>query len=753
MVKVREEQPVRQDGSVDLELWLERLQTQIEIKDAARFLNACQIVQAAVDETDEEFDDWSTEQGALMIGLEMVQILADLQQDEDALIAAVLYRAVRERKLPLERVKSRFGNTVAHLIEGVLQMAAIASRKNPRDEDPVLGNATQTDNVRKMLVAMIDDVRVALIKLAERTCAIRAVKNADRRKRYLVAREVFDIYAPLAHRLGIGHIKWELEDLSFRYLKPNDYKHIAELLSEKRLDRQHFIDDVVTLLRARLLEASIDGEVAGRAKHIYSIWRKMQRKNIDFSQVYDVRAVRILVPEVRDCYTVLGIVHGLWRNIPHEFDDYIASPKPNGYRSLHTAVFGPESKALEIQIRTFQMHEEAELGVCAHHLYKGTDVASRQDGYEEKISWLRQVLEWHDDIGETESLGDMLRTDVAQDRVYVFTPDGHVIDLPAGATPVDFAYRVHTEIGHRCRGARISGRIVPLNRRLQTGDQVEVMTSSEERPSRDWLNANLGFVYTSRARAKIAHWFKTQARDQNVEAGKDMIVREFKRLALNASHMDLEQIAAYLKYPSEEDMCAAVGAGDLRLSQIINAAQRREEEAERDSQLDLEVPIQRASKPKKTSSGVSILGVGNLMTQFASCCKPVPGDPIAGFITQGRGVSIHHAQCAELERLREREANRILNVDWDDGAEITYPVDIVIEAYDRSGLLRDVMIILANEKVNILGANTLTDRQNNQAHLELTLEIGRLDKLGKVMDKINQIPNVNDVHRKRTSVH
>ncbi len=753
MVKVREEQPVRQDGSVDLELWLERLQTQIEIKDPARFLNACQIVQSVVEATDEESDDWASEQGALQVGMEMVQILADLQQEEDALLAAILYRAVREGKLSLERVKSRFGNKVSHLIEGVLQMAAIASRKNPRDEDPVLGNTTQTDNVRKMLVAMIDDVRVALIKLAERTCAIRAVKNADRRKRYLVAREVFDIYAPLAHRLGIGHIKWELEDLSFRYLKPNDYKHIAELLSEKRLDRQQFIDDVVTLLRARLIDAEIDGEVAGRAKHIYSIWRKMQRKNIDFSQVYDVRAVRILVPEVRDCYTVLGIVHGLWRNIPHEFDDYIASPKPNGYRSLHTAVFGPESKALEIQIRTFQMHEEAELGVCAHHLYKGTDVAARQDGYEEKISWLRQVLEWHEDLGETESLGDMLRTDVAQDRVYVFTPDGHVIDLPAGATPVDFAYRVHTEIGHRCRGARISGRIVPLNRKLQTGDQVEVMTSSEERPSRDWLNANLGFVYTSRARAKVAHWFKAQARDQNVEAGKDMIVREFKRLALNATHMDLEQIATYLKFAAEEDLCAAVGAGDLRLSQVINAAQRKEEEAERESQLDLDIPRQRRSKPKSTSSGVSILGVGNLMTQFASCCKPVPGDPIAGFITQGRGVSIHNAECAELERLREREANRILSVDWDDGAEITYPVDIVIEAFDRSGLLRDVMVILANERVNVLGANTLTDKQNNQAHLELTLEIGRLDKLGKVMDKINQIPNVNDVHRKRTSVH
>jgi len=604
-----------------------------------------------------------------------------------------------------------------------------------------------------MLVAMIDDVRVALIKLAERTCAIRAVKNADRRKRYLVAREVFDIYAPLAHRLGIGHIKWELEDLSFRYLKPNDYKHIAELLSEKRLDRQQFIDDVVTLLRAKLIEADIDGDVAGRAKHIYSIWRKMQRKNIEFSQVYDVRAVRILVPEVRDCYTVLGIVHGLWRNIPHEFDDYVASPKPNGYRSLHTAVFGPESKALEIQIRTYQMHEEAELGVCAHHLYKGTDVASRQDGYEEKISWLRQVLEWHDDLGETESIGDMLRGDVAQDRVYVFTPDGHVIDLPAGATPVDFAYRVHTEIGHRCRGARISGRIVPLNRRLQTGDQVEVMTAREERPSRDWLNANLGFVYTSRARAKIAHWFKTQAREQNADAGKDMILKEFKRLALNTSDMDLEAIAKGLKFSSEEDMFAAVGAGDLRISQVINAAQAREEKAERDSQLDLEIPTTRPRKPKATSSGVSILGVGNLMTQFASCCKPVPGDSIAGFITQGRGVSIHRYDCAELERLREREANRILDVDWDDGAEIAYPVDVVIEAFDRSGLLRDVMVILANEKVNVLGANTHTDRQSNQAHLELTLEIGRLDKLGKVMDKINQIPNVNDVHRKRTGVH
>lgn len=455
MVKVREDYPLKDDGSVDLELWIDRLQEQVQLPDPAQVHKACEWVLQAQAEVVPEEDDWGDKPGSFLTGLEMAQILAELNQDQESIVAAILYRAVREEKLSLDRVRETFGKTIAGLIDGVLQMAAIGSRKNPRvSESSVLGNgSTQVDNLRKMLVAMIDDVRVALIKIAERTCAIRAVKDASRKKRYLVAREVFDIYAPLAHRLGIGHVKWELEDLSFRYLKPNDYKHIAQLLDERRLDRQLYINQVVEMLRERLKDAHIEGDVMGRAKHIYSIWRKMQRKNIEFNQVYDVRAVRILVPEIRDCYTVLGIVHGLWRNIPHEFDDYIASPKPNGYRSLHTAVFGPDSKVLEVQIRTFAMHEEAELGVCAHHLYKGTDTHSRRDGYEEKISWLRQVLEWHDELGDSEAFGDMLRGDEIQDRVYVFTPDGHVVDLPNGATPVDFAYRVHTEIGHRCRGA------------------------------------------------------------------------------------------------------------------------------------------------------------------------------------------------------------------------------------------------------------------------------------------------------------
>ncbi len=752
MVKVREDHPVHEDGSVDLDLWLLRLQQQVEITDIEQVRHACEIAKQVYDQSIKEQEEPTTYIGSYRTGLEMAQILAELQQDEESIVAAILYRSVREDKLKLDTVKNQFGPMIGRLIEGVLQMAAIGSRANPRVDHTVLGaNAKQIDTVRKMLVAMIDDVRVALIKIAERTCAIRGVKEATRRKRYLVAREVFDIYAPLAHRLGIGHIKWELEDLSFRYLKPNDYKHIAQLLDEKRLGRQQFINDVVDTLRRELKEQDIDAQVNGRAKHIYSIWRKMQRKNIDFSQVYDVRAVRVLVPEIRDCYTALGIIHGLWRNIPHEFDDYIASPKPNGYRSLHTAVFGPEGKVLEVQIRTFSMHEEAELGVCAHHLYKGTDTHSKSDAYEDKIAWLRQVLEWHEDLGETEAFGDMLRTDVVQDRLYVFTPDGHVIDMPLGSTALDFAYRVHTEIGHRCRGAKVNGRIIPLNRPLNTGDQVEILTSKEEQPRRDWMNANLGFITTSRARAKVSHWFKQQDRDKNEEAGRHIVEREFKRLAIDPKEVDMQQLATEVNYKSSSDVFAALGAGDLRLSQILNAAQRQVDAPSGEEQLDLELPVSyRNNGKKKKDSGIRILGVGNLLTTMASCCKPVPGDLIVGYITQGRGVSVHREDCSNLMSLRDVDAGRIVAVDWGEEGETTYPVDISIEAYDRSGLLKDVMMILANENLNILAANTLTDKNSNIARLGLTIEISRLDLLGRIMDKINQLPNVVDVHRQRS---
>jgi GTP pyrophosphokinase len=758
MVKVREDHPIREDGSVDLDLWMDRLTTMVDLENPSEVRKACDIAQQVYEQTSipdsEEDEGEKARPNSFITGLEMALILAELQQDQESIVAAILYRSVREDRLKLDSVANQFGDTIARLIDGVLQMAAIGSRANPRTEHEVLGSgARQLESVRKMLVAMIDDVRVALIKIAERTCAIRGVKNASRRKRYLVAREVFDIYAPLAHRLGIGHIKWELEDLSFRYLKPNDYKSIAKLLDEKRLDRQEFIDSVVSTLRDELLKQNIVADVYGRAKHIYSIWRKMQRKNIDFNQVYDVRAVRILVPEIRDCYTALGIIHGLWRNIPHEFDDYIASPKPNGYRSLHTAVFGPEGKVLEVQIRTQDMHQEAELGVCAHHLYKGTDTNSKSDAYEDKIAWLRQVLEWHEELGDTEAIGDMLRGDVVQDRLYVFTPDGHVIDMPLGSTAVDFAYRVHTEIGHRCRGAKVNGRIIPLNKPLKTGDQVEIMTSKEALPRRDWLNGNLGFVTTSRARAKVAHWFKMQDRDKNVDAGRHIVEREFKRLAIDTSELDLRKLAEEVNCKTAEDVYAALGAGDIRLSQILNAAQRQVDTPHKhDEQLDLALPTSAPSKKAdlQGDKGIRILGVGNLLTTIASCCKPVPGDPIVGFITQGRGVSIHREDCSNLLSLRENEPERIVTVDWGEEGETTYPVDIYIEAYDRSGLLRDVMMVLANENMNILAANTLTDKNSNVARLSLTVEISRLELLGRIMDKINQVPNVIDVHRQRS---
>ncbi len=750
MVKVRDDHPVHEDGTVDLPLWISMIEEDVELANPDVVMAACELAKE-VYEANCDSDDEFTGTGSFLIGLEMAQILAELQQDENSLIAAILYRSVRENKLPLAKVEKLFGQNISTCIDGVQQMAAIGSRINPRTGEAVLGSdAPQVDTVRKMLVAMIDDVRVALIKIAERTCAIRHVKNADRMKRYLVAREVFDIYAPLAHRLGIGHIKWELEDLSFRYLKPNDYKTIAKMLDGKRLERQDFIDTAVDTVYEKLRAQNIEPDVKGRAKHIYSIWRKMQRKNIEFSQVYDMRAVRVLVPDVRDCYAALGIVHGIWRNIPHEFDDYIASPKPNGYRSLHTAVFGPEGKVLEIQIRTPEMHEEAELGVCAHHLYKGTDTDAGSDSYEDKITWLRQVLEWHEDLGEAEGLGEILRTDVVQDRLYLFTPDGHVIDMQKGSTAVDFAYRVHTEIGHRCCGAKVNGRIVTLNKPLQTGDQVEILTGSEQRPRRDWLNANYGYVTTSKARAKVAHWFKQQDRDKNIVAGRNIIEREFTRLAINSSEVDLKHTAQAINFHQIDDMYAALGAGDVRLSQILNAAQSQLGEKEADDQI----PLALSEGRKQSSKGVdeldiSILGVGNLLTNIASCCQPVPGDLISGYITQGRGVSIHRDDCPNLMTLRANDPVRVVPVEWGEKGERTFPVDIVILAYDRSGLLRDFMNIFANENCNVISANTRTDQQNSTAESFFTIEVSRLESLGRIMDKVNQVSNVISVRRNR----
>ncbi len=713
MVQVRAHQPINTDGSINLEAWLDHTVSVDPALDREALKQACEYALLAEQQTLPTRDTWP-EGGSFSTGLEIADILADLKLDQDSLVAAVLYRGVRQGQVQLQAVSQKFGPVVAKLIDGVQRMAAISASLSPR-QSQVMGSQVQVENLRKMLVAMVDDVRVALIKLAERTCAIRAVKNADEEKRNRVAREVFDIYAPLAHRLGIGHIKWELEDLSFRYLEPDQYKQIAKLLHERRLDRERFISEVMCQLENELLATGVKADISGRAKHIYSIWRKMQRKGLEFSQIYDVRAVRVLVPEMRDCYTALGIVHTLWRHIPKEFDDYIANPKENGYRSLHTAVIGPEGKVLEVQIRTHAMHEEAELGVCAHWKYKGTDVKSGSNHYEEKISWLRQVLEWHEELGDIGGLADQLRVDIEPDRVYVFTPDGHAIDLPKGATPLDFAYRVHTEIGHNCRGAKINGRIVPLNYSLQTGEQVEIITSKHGTPSRDWLNSNLGYVTTSRARAKIVHWFKLQARDQNVAAGRTLLEREF-----------------------------------LRLAQLVNTAQQLVEPERGNEQLEL-IPRKSAGYKPGKRGDIQIQGVGNLMTQMAGCCQPLPGDAIVGYITQGRGVSIHRQDCASVLQLSGREPERIIQVSWGPVPVSTYPVDIIIRAYDRSGLLRDVSQVLLNERINVLAVNTRSNKEDNTALMSLTIEIPGLDALGRLLGRISQLPNIIETRRNRTT--
>ncbi|MBB3101703.1 GTP diphosphokinase [Azomonas macrocytogenes] len=751
MVQVRSPQPVNTDGSIDLGRWLDHLQTMVPALDRKVLLEACEYARSADERVKTPEGSWGNGASSHIIGLEIAEILASLKLDQDSLVAAVLYRSVREDKITLADVRQRFGPVVGKLIEGVLRMAAISASLNPR-ESLVLGTQVQVENLRKMLIAMVDDVRVALIKLAERTCAIRAVKNASGERRRKVAREVFDIYAPLAHRLGIGHIKWELEDVSFRYLEPEQYKQIANLLHERRVDRDLYITHVVQQLKNALADSDIKAEVKGRAKHIYSIWRKMQKKGLQFSQIHDVRAVRVMVPEVRDCYTTLGTVHSLWRHIPKEFDDYIANPKENGYRSLHTAVIGPEGKVLEVQIRTHDMHEEAELGVCAHWRYKGADVSNGPSHYEEKISWLRQVLEWHEELGDIGGLAEQLRVDIEPDRVYVFTPDGHAIDLPKGATPLDFAYRVHTEIGHGCRGAKVNGRIVPLSYSLQTGEQVEIIASKQGTPSRDWLNSNLGYVTTSRARAKIVHWFKLQARDQNVAAGKIMLERELARL--DTPSVDYERLAEKANLKTAEDLFAALGAADLRLTHVVNLAQQLVEPAERGTDQFEFIP-RRSSTTTTSRPGrrddIQIQGVGNLLTQIARCCQPLPGDPIVGYITLGRGVTIHRQDCANALQLAGREPERMIQVNWGPVPEKTYPVEIFIRAYDRAGLLRDISQVLLNEKINVITVNTQSNKEDSTATMALTIEIPGLDALGRLLGRISQLPNIIDARRHRTA--
>lgn len=678
--------------------------------------------------------------------LEMVEILASLNLDKDSLTAAFLVPLVEYRLLSLEQVEENYSKAVLSLCEGVLQMDAIKTLQQGQSSKV---SVNQVDNIRRMLLAMVEDVRAVVIKLAERLVYLRLVKKSDEETRVLAAKETANIYAPLANRLGIGQLKWELEDISFRYLHPDTYMKIAKLLDEKRLDREQYMLDFVADLNKKIKDAGIDGEVYGRPKHIYSIWKKMQKKSLDFDQLFDVRAVRIVVDKLQDCYGALGIVHTSWNHLPSEFDDYVATPKANGYQSIHTVVLGPEGKTVEIQIRTRQMHDDAELGVAAHWRYKEGTASGKTSGFDEKVSWLRKILQWQEDVSESGELLDELRSQVFEDRIYVFTPNGDVIDLPIGATPLDFAYYIHSNVGHCCIGAKVFGRIVPFTHRLHTGDQVEILTSKNPNPSRDWLNPSLNYIHTPRARAKVQHFFKLLDRDKHVAHGKEQLEQELERLHIDK--YDLTPICTKYNVNTVDDLYAAIGSGNARLQQVVNSIASQEEKNKPATDFDPQSIVKPSSSPQKQqvdANGITVSGVGNLLTHMANCCHPVPGDDICGFITQGRGISVHRLDCEQLQHLLTQQPEREVDVQWGDQDKGNYQVTIEIKAYDRHGLLRDLSTIIANERILIVGLETRLDRKTHINTLTIDIEISHQETLQRLLNKFMQLDDVLEAKRK-----
>ena len=664
--------------------------------------------------------------------IEMVEILVELNLDADSLATAYLTPYYLNDVVSIDAVEEHLGNHVAVLLTGVSQMATISTLAHQ-------GNGTvQVDNIRRMLLAMVEDVRAVVIKLAEQVCHLRNVKDAAEEERVVAAKETADIFAPLANRLGIGQLKWELEDLAFRYLHPDIYKNIAKQLDDKRLAREAYMVDMVEQVKQRLHEAGIKAEVYGRPKHIYSIYKKMAKKNYEFDQLFDIRAMRIVVERLQDCYGALGIVHTNWRHLNKEFDDYVATPKQNGYQSIHTVVFGPEGKTVEIQIRTHDMHQDAELGVAAHWMYKEGALPGRGSGYEQKISWLRKLLQWQEEVVDGSDLAQELKNQVVEDRVYVFTPRGDIFDLPLGATPLDFAYYIHSNVGHRCIGAKIFGKIVPFTHQLSTGDQVEILTQKQPNPSRDWLNPSLGYIKSSRARAKIHHWFKQLDRDKNLSAGKEILDSELQKLEL--TYKDLDLAIKRFNFRELDDLMVAIGAGDIRLNQMLNFITDRTEHE----------PVIRFKSPSKVTgdkNGIVVDGVGSLMSHVARCCRPVPGDEIIGYITQGRGIAVHREDCDSFSNLKNKHPERVISVSWSDDISSSYALTIRIEASDRSGLIRDISSALANEKVNVLNMNVNTVDSTQTAIFVMQIEVHDLQGTNKVLSKLHQIEGVHSAKR------
>ena len=676
--------------------------------------------------------------------LEIADVLLQIEADDEALAAALIVCALPKGEIDAAMINDAFGVEVTALINGVLRAGRIENLRTAADSK----SAPNVETLRKMLLAMADDVRVVLIKLAERVVYMRSITRAEESLRQAAAIQTRDLFAPLANRLGVFQIKWELEDLAFRFLEPELYKRVATLLDGKRGEREAYIRRVLDTLRGELDKLGVKAEIAGRPKHIFSIHRKMQSKNVPFEKLYDVRAVRVLVGNVADCYTVLGLVHDCWQPVPGEFDDYIAQPKANNYQSLHTAVVGPEGKTLEVQIRTHDMHIASEHGVAAHWRYKegvkGKTAADKK--FESKIAWLRQVLEWNRELIDQGGYSEQIRQGLFNDTIYVFTPQGKVIDLTAGSTPVDFAYHVHTDLGHRCRGAKVDGQIVPLNTRLQNAQRVEILAAKQGGPSRDWLNPQLGFLMSPRAQAKVRNWFRQEYFEVDVAHGRQAMEKELARAGANA--IALEKVAAALGHKDLDECLAAIGRNEITPHQIEVAL--RELTAPKADAPRIEAPMSmvlaESRQTAKSSSGVLVLGLNNIATMVAKCCKPVPPDPIVGFVTKARGVTVHRLDCVNITSLQPDQRERLMTAEWGNTGDQPFSADMEVVAADRQGLLRDISEALSRERINVTAVNTLS--RNNVASMRFTVEITRSDQLQRVLRAVGEVAGVESVRRR-----
>jgi GTP pyrophosphokinase len=669
--------------------------------------------------------------------LEVAEIVRSLDADDDVVVAAMIQPLLDIGVIEREGAAKRFGEEPLRLARSLSQLGEFGL---PADWAPERGlEAAQAEALRKMLLAVIGDVRLVVVRLAEQLQRMRAAKRLDGARQRKLAIETREVYAPLANRLGVWQVKWELEDLAFRYLEPAQYKHIATALKTRRSERERYVEELKTVLESAMRGAGIDAVIEARPKHIFSIWKKMQVKQLAFEQLMDIRAARVLVNSIADCYGALGVVHSLWQFIPGEFDDYIATPKGNLYRSIHTAVVGPGQEPVEIQIRTHEMHADSERGVAAHWRYK--EGGRGNQAYERKINELRSLLAPVESADGSRDFLDRVRVDLFQDRIYVISPKGEIVDVPVGGTPLDFAYQVHTDLGHRTRGAKVNGRMVPLDYQLKNSETVEIITAKTSQPSRDWLSAQSGFLASPRHRNKVRAWFRKQNETQNKVEGRAMLERELQRLGLKSAPM--VELLRELELDSAESLHEALGLGEISAAQVTGAMQRLLHT--RETRIEHARPHAGGGRTPEAE----VQGIGDLLSTYARCCKPVPPEPIAGYITVGRGVSIHSQACANLARLKVKSPARVLAVDWGKMAGGEFPVDIEVQAFDRRGLVRDVSAALADEKISIHGMTTVTDKHDNVAHMRISISISGLPQLSKVLARIAQLPNVISARRKK----